>query len=87
MANKVTAQVLGGQPQVLDGVETIQDVLEAMELGTSYQATMNGDAADLDDEVYDFSFVSFTEKVKGAKPRTILIKGGARKSVQLELPL
>lgn len=85
MASKVTGQVIGGQPKVFDGVDTVREVLELMGLADTYQATVNGDAASLDDELDDFSFVSFSEKVKGAKPKTILIKGGARKPVQLEL--
>lgn len=65
MANKITAQAVGGQPKVLDNVETVGDLKEQMNL-SSYQATVNGEAADDDYELSDYEFVSLAPKVKGA---------------------
>jgi sulfur carrier protein ThiS len=65
MANKVTAQVLGGQVKVLDQVETVQDVLDILELSGSYTASINGEPASNDAELNDYEFVSFSPAVKG----------------------
>lgn len=66
MARKVTAQVMGGQAQTFDGVDTIGDLKEKLGLGSAnYAASINGDPADNDDELEDFNFVSFAPPVKG----------------------
>ena len=64
MAKKVTAVMVGGQTKVIEA-NTVQDAYDALGLTGSYTATINGDAADMDDELVDFYFVSFAEKVKG----------------------
>lgn len=66
MAQKVTAQAIGGQPKVFDNeYETVGEIKTAMNLG-SYQATVNGEPADDDQELNDYDFVSLAPKVKGA---------------------
>lgn len=65
MANQVTAVVVGGAPQVLDGVCTVKDV--KARLGKdAYAAKVNGSPARDDDRLNDFAFVSLSEAVKGA---------------------
>lgn len=65
MAQNVTAQVLGGQATVFNGIETVQDLFNEMGLDGNYAVTVNGDAARLDTELDDFQFVSFAPAVKG----------------------
>ncbi len=65
MAQKITAQAVGGQPKVFDDVETVADVKEQMGL-SSYQASVNGEPADDDYELSDYEFVTLSPKVKGA---------------------
>lgn len=65
MANKVTVQVIGATPQILDGVCTVKDVKEKLGLG-SYAAKVNGSPARDDDRLNDYAFVSLSEAVKGA---------------------
>lgn len=63
---KVTAQVVGGALKQFDGVETISELREEMNLGSNYQATVNGEPAEDTHELKDYEFVSFAQKVKGA---------------------
>lgn len=65
MAQKVTAQAVGGAPRVFDDIETVGELKERMNLGT-YQATVNGEPADDSEELQDYAFVSLAPKVKGA---------------------
>lgn len=65
MAQKVTAQAVGGQPKVFDNIETVGELKEQMNLG-SYQASVNGEPADDDYALSDYEFVSLAPKVKGA---------------------
>lgn len=64
MATKVTAQVLGGSPKILE-IDTVGEALTALKLEGKYTATVNGEPADLDEELEDYSFVSFSAAVKG----------------------
>lgn len=61
---KVTAQVLGGEVKVLEGVECVGDVKEEMSVA-SHTATVNGEPADDDFELEDYEFVSLSPSVKG----------------------
>lgn len=65
MANNVTAQALGSQAKVLSNVSTVADVKAQLGLDGNYTATVNGEPADMEDELDDYSFVSFTKSVKG----------------------
>jgi hypothetical protein len=64
MANKVTAQVIGGEPRVLDGVCSVRDVKRAMGVPT-YTASVNGDQRDDSFALEDYAFVSLAAPVKG----------------------
>ena len=66
MANKITAVVLGGNPVVLDDVETIGDVKARLSV-TRHTATVNGEPAENDFELEDFEFVSLSPSVKGGR--------------------
>lgn len=66
MANNVTAQILGEDPRILNGVLTVEDVKD--ELGVlegSYSASVNGEPADDDYELADFENVTLSPSVKG----------------------
>jgi len=65
MANKITVQVVGGAPQVLDGLCTVADVKRAVGK-EGYAAKVNGAPANDSDHLKDYAFVSLSEAVKGA---------------------
>lgn len=64
MANKVTVQMIGGQPKILDGVNTIQDVMTKLDL-SNVTTKVNGDTQEPSYELSDYDFISIGEKVKG----------------------
>jgi hypothetical protein len=64
MANNVTATQLGAQPQVLNGVSTVGDIIEKFGLSTP-SIKVNGETQDASYELNDYDFVAFGEKVKG----------------------
>lgn len=64
MAQNVTAQVLGGQPRVIEA-ETVKEAFDTLNLSGNYTASINGEPASLDDELEDYNFVSFAPAVKG----------------------
>lgn len=64
-AKKVTAQVLGGESQVLDCCSTVQDAFDDLELDGNYTATVNGEPVDFDYELSDYEFLCFSPAVKG----------------------
>ena len=63
---KVTAQVLGGELDVLELAEgaTVGEVKEVMGVPT-YTATVNGEPQDDDFELADFEFCTLSPSVKG----------------------
>ena len=66
MAIKITAVVTGGQEKVLtEEVGTVRDALTVLGLSDKHTATINGEPADLDEELEDYNYVAFSEKVKG----------------------
>jgi hypothetical protein len=66
MASKITVQVLGGEAKVIDNVETIADVKRKLGV-TNHSASINGEAADDNDEVSDYSYVTLSPSVKGGR--------------------
>jgi len=64
MSENITVQVIGGQPKVIQA-DTVQEAYDALELDGNYTATVNGNPSDMDDDLNDYAFVSFSEKVKG----------------------
>ena len=64
MANKVTGQVLGGDPQTFDGVSSVREVAEKLGIGDGYVASINAEPADMDSALSGFEYVSFTKAVK-----------------------
>lgn len=64
MAN-VVASVVGGEPMRLDDVNTVSDVLDAMELEEGYVCMRNGEPAGLDTLLNDEDFISLSRPVKG----------------------
>ena len=61
---KVTAKLIGGSLQ--EKTAGTVGELAAMLGAEKYQATVNGDPADHDDDLSDYDYVTFAEKVKGA---------------------
>ncbi len=68
---KVFAQVIGGDAvqYTLQEGATIADLKKQEPKFASYQASINGDSADDNDELSDYAVVTFSEKIKGAAPR------------------
>ena len=65
MADKIRAQVVGGQVKDFDGVGTVQDLANAMQLEGNYKATVNGEPAEFTQSLDNYAYVTFAEKVKG----------------------
>lgn len=65
MANNIIGQVAGGSRTVLDGVETVKDVALKLGVGAGYTAAVNGDTAELEEELNDQDMVTFSKAVKG----------------------
>lgn len=65
MAQHAIAQVLGGDKTVLENVDTLQDVMDELELDGTYAASVNGEPATPDTEIPEGAFVSFAAPVKG----------------------
>lgn len=65
--SKVTVQVIGAEPKVVENTSTVAEALRKAGVDSKkYTIMMNGDAAEPADEVTDFAYISLTEKVKGA---------------------
>lgn len=64
MAKNVTAQALGGQPKVVEA-STVKEAFDALGLTGNYTASINGDTAEMSDELEEYSFVTFAQAVKG----------------------
>lgn len=61
----VTIQVLGGQPVVANNIRTVRDAFNKLELAGNYTVSVNGDPANMDDILDEYSFVTFSPAVKG----------------------
>jgi sulfur carrier protein ThiS len=64
MAQNITAQISGGAPKLIN-VRTVADAMRELGLEGSYKATVNGEPADMSDVLDDYSFVAFSQNVKG----------------------
>lgn len=63
MANKLQAQVAGGDVQANQSASTVGEL--AKKVGAEgYVATVNGEPADNNQELNDYEFVSFAKPVK-----------------------
>lgn len=67
MANNVMAQVMGGEKKILENMDTVSDVKNALNCQTGYTALVNGDAAEDDDELNEGDFVTLSKSVKGGR--------------------
>lgn len=65
MANKVTVEVTGKDPQTINGVSTVGEVMTKLGV-ENYAATVNGEPADKSYELSDFEYVTLAPQVKGA---------------------
>jgi len=61
---KVTGQVLGGDPKVLEQMGTIADVKSRLQ-ANNHTATVNGEPVEDDYELSDYEFVMLSPAVKG----------------------
>jgi hypothetical protein len=57
-------KVVGGKLKEHD-VDTVGELKSAMGLEGNYSAQVNGEPADLDDEIGEHDYVTFTQSVKG----------------------
>jgi hypothetical protein len=64
MAKNITAQALGGAPKVIEA-DTVSDAFNQLGLSGNYTASVNGDTAEMSQELNDYEFVSFAQAVKG----------------------
>ena len=64
MAKKVTVSVLGGATKTYDVLDSIEEAKEELGL-PNHTATVNGEAADDDTYLEDFSYVALAPAVKG----------------------
>ena len=64
MAKNITAVQLGAAPQVLNDMDTVQDIMDHFDL-SGVSIKVNGQTQDAEYELKDYDFVSFGEKVKG----------------------
>lgn len=62
---KVQAQVVGGEIKAHEA-NTVGELMSKLNL-TNYKAQVNGEEVDNDYELSDYEFVSFSQKVKGAR--------------------
>ena len=65
MAKNVTGQILGGDPEAGIAADTVLEVFEALGLDGAYTATINGEPAEMEDSLDEYSFVCFSPAVKG----------------------
>ncbi len=67
MANKVTIQIAGGSPKVVNGVDTLGDAKKKGGIeDDKYTASINGEPETDDElELDDFCYISFAPSVKG----------------------
>ncbi len=66
MAKNITVETLGGTPKIINA-ETVRDAFNALGLSGNYTASVNGDAANMDDTLNDYEHVSFAQAVKGGR--------------------
>ena len=64
---KITAQVIGGESQVLEDCDSVQEAYDELGLDGDYTASVNGEPADMDQELNEYEFVTFSSAVKGGK--------------------
>ena len=85
MAKNITAQALGGTAKVIEA-NTVKDAFDALGLSGNYTASINGDAASMDDELEEYNFVTFAQAVKGGNTSrnelAQLVQWGAKKQVK-----
>lgn len=65
MAKEITGTVMGGTPKAGLSANTVGEVYELMGLSGNYTAAVNGEPADMNQELYDYNHVSFAQSVKG----------------------
>ncbi len=63
-ANNVTVAQLGAQPQVMNDVKKVSDIIAKLDLDNP-SIKVNGNTVEADYRLNDFDFVSFGAKVKG----------------------
>ncbi len=66
---RIAAKVSGGSTKDFSGSQfkTVKDVREAMNLDTSYKASVHGEPQDDDYELQDDDYVIFAPAVKGGR--------------------
>lgn len=62
---KVQVQLLGGEIKSMEA-NTVADLAKALDIPSTHEAFINGEAASKSDELVDFNYVSFAKKQEGA---------------------
>ena len=65
MATNITGTVMGGTPKAGLNADTVHEVYELMGLSGNYTASVNGEPADMNQELDDYNHVSFSQSIKG----------------------
>lgn len=65
MAKEIRAKVIGGSEQVMHDVETVGQVARRLNCENGYTASVNGEPAEMYQELNDYEFVSFAKATKG----------------------
>lgn len=65
MATTVTAVVLGGQPKILNDVESVAQIAERLAIPSNHSVKINDRNGDYSSALADFDFVAFGSKVEG----------------------
>lgn len=61
---KVTVTVLGGQPELKEAT-TVGELAELLGLPSTHSVLINGVDGSMDDDLADYDFVAFGNKVEG----------------------
>ena len=64
MAQKISVQVLGGQHQIIESVNTVAEIKQRLGL-QNYTAAVNGNAVSDHAALPDYGFVTLSPSVKG----------------------
>ena len=67
MAQLIFAKVIGGEVKELNGLSTVAEVQEELELGSGFTATVNGETATGETRLRENDYVMFAKATKGGK--------------------
>lgn len=66
MANKVTVEVIGSDPRILDGFNTVGEIRDELNK-EGCVIKVNGNVVSDDTQLSDYAYVSISDNVKGGR--------------------